>query len=364
METKRIQIVQAGEGMILAEDIYTKTNELIVSCNTILNDMIITKIKKYGIFHILVYEREKEEQNIQEEITEKDVYLHREKLRKSQDFSVFKKDFEHSIMGLKKTFGRIMEDNGLEQTEELLGRVDSMVKQGHGILHIMDMLNCMREYDDVTYAHSISVGLLCRLIGEWLKYPEEELQKLTLAGLLHDIGKLQISNSIISKPGKLTDEEYKIIQSHPEMGYNILKDKDFEQGVKLAALMHHERCDGTGYPLRLPAGKIHYWSKIVSIADVYDAMTADRSYRKGMCPFEVLKIWEKDGYIKYDTALLLMFMEKTAYSYINSTVRLSDGRVGEIVSIKKDALPRPLVRVGQEFVDLDKEKEIFIQQII
>ncbi|MCI8409374.1 MAG: HD-GYP domain-containing protein [Lachnospiraceae bacterium] len=364
MEIKRIQIMHATEGMILAEDVYTSTDKLLVTCNTILTSTVIQKIKKYGIFHILVYEKESEEATIEEEIEAKDIYLHKERLQRSQDFNAFKQDFEKSIKGLKKTFGRIMGDNGLDETEELLGRINAMVKHGHGTLHIMDMLNCMREYDDVTYAHSISVGLLCRLIGEWLKYPEKELQSLTLAGLVHDIGKLQISYSIISKPGKLTSQEYKIIQTHPRLGYNILMDKDFDKRVKLAALMHHERCDGSGYPFQLQAGEIDYWSKIVSIADVYDAMTADRSYRKGMCPFDVLNIWGKEGYIKHDPGLLMLFMEKTAYSYINSSVRLSDGRIGEIVSIQKDALARPLVRVGESFVDLNRENDIVIQQII
>lgn len=364
MEVIRIQIIQAREGMILAEDIYTESNELIVTCNTVLNGAVIQRIKKYGIFHILVYKKEDEEKTIEEEIEEKDSYLHRERIRKSKDFTVFKQDFENTINGLKKTFGRIVESDGLEDTEEILDRIGSMVKHGQGTLHVMDMLNCMREYDDVTYAHCISVALLCRLVGEWLKYPEKDLEALTLAGLLHDIGKLQIPSEIISKPGKLTDEEYRIVQTHPKLGYNILKNKDLDQRVKLAALLHHERCDGTGYPFRLSADKIDYWSKIVSIADVYDAMTADRSYRKGMCPFEVLEIWEKEGYQKYDTALIMLFMEKTAYSYINSTVRLSDGRIGEIVTIPITAVSKPLIRVGEEFVDLMKEKEIKIQQIL
>lgn len=364
MEIKRIQIIEAAEGMILAEDVYTNTGKLIVTCNTVLASVIIQKIREYGIFHILVYEKENKEATREEEIAEKDIYLHKERLKRRHDFNAFRYDFEKSIKGLKKTFGRIMENNDFEEMDELLSRVDAMVKQGHGTLHIMDMLNCMREYDDVTYAHSISVGLLCRLIGEWLKYPEDELQSLTLAGLLHDIGKLQIPNSIISKPGKLTNEEYKTIQAHPKIGYTILMDKDFDKRVKLAALMHHERCDGSGYPFSLQAEDIDQWSKIVSIADVYDAMTADRSYRKGMCPFEVLDIWGQEGYVKYDPGLLMLFMEKTAYSYINSTVRLSDGRIGKIVRIQKDALARPLVQIGEEFIDLNMQKELVIQQIV
>lgn len=357
MEIIHIQIIYVEDGMILAEDLYNHKNELIVTCDTVLNLAIIEKIKQHGIFHISVYKKE-------DEISAKDRYEHRERIKQTEEFMAFKKDFEESINGLKKTFKKILEDSEIGAMEALLSQVSTMVRHGHSSLHVMDMMNCMREYDDVTYAHSISVALLCHLMGEWLRFSSEDTYNLAMCGLLHDIGKIQISHKIISKPGKLTKEEFDLIKEHPKLGYEILKNKNIDEHIKLSALMHHERCDGSGYPSGLVADKIDYWSKIVSIADVYDAMTADRSYRKGMCPFEVLDIWEKEGLQKYDPGLILLFMEKTAYSYINSSVRLSDGRIGEVVSIQKNNLSKPLVKVGDEFIDLVKEKDLFIKQII
>ena len=365
MKAKRIQIIQAKEGMVVAEDIYTNRNELILNCNTVLTNTILNRLKQYGIFHFSVYEPEVEEENIEEtKENTAEVVFHKESIRKTEEFQAFKEEFDVTVQGLRKSFGRILDNDVNDGIAEMAKQVEYIIGSGHGTLHVMDMLNCMREYDDVTFAHSISVSVLCNLIGEWLQLKPADLKVLILSGLLHDIGKLQVSNEIISKPGKLTSEEFKAIQEHPKFGFEILKDRDLDPRIKHAALMHHERCDGTGYPGKVSSSGIEYFSKIVSVADVYDAMTADRSYRKGMCPFEVLEIMKADGYLKYDPAILMMFMEKTVQSYINATVQLSDGRIGEIISISKDDITRPLIRIGTDFADLKKEKGITITKIL
>ena len=369
MQICEIHITMAKEGMVIATDIYTDKNELVLPVNTVLDKEIIQQLKRYGIFRFNVFEEEKlQERQVEayvpqsEEEEERVVY--KEKVRKSEEFVEFKKEFDETVHGLKKTFQRMVDKNGEEQTDTLVAQVESIFKSGHGTLHVLEMLNCMREYDDVTFAHCISVAVLCHLIGEWLNFSDEEINTLTLCGALHDIGKLQISNAIISKPGKLTDEEFHKIQEHPRLGYDILKERDLDIRIKHAALFHHERCDGTGYPLGLGSNKIDSWSRIVSIADVYDAMTADRSYRKGMCPFKVLDIMQEDGFVKYDPKILMIFMEKITQSYINAIVRLSDDRIGEIISINPNALTRPLVRVGDTFVDLSRDKNLTIKEVL
>ena len=367
MKVRRIQIVQAKEGMVVAEDLYTSKNELILPCHTTLTREIIERIKYYEIYRFNVYEEEPEAVRIQETTNslEEEQVSHLEKVRKSQEFVVFKKDFDQTVEGLKRTFGKMLDNKeGIDGTQLLVRQVENIVKNGNGTMHVMDMLNCIREYDDVTFAHSISVSLLCRLIGEWLNFSEQDISVLTLCGMLHDIGKLQIDNAIISKPGKLTDEEFKIVQEHPMLGYRLLKDRELDLRVKQAALFHHERCDGKGYPLRYESEKISISSKIVMVADVYDAMTADRSYRKGMCPYKALDIMLEDGFQKYDPKILMLFIEKTVQAYLNSPVELSNGKIGSIVCNNPLAFTRPLVRVGDEFLDLSKEKEIKITRLL
>ena len=120
------------------------------------------------------------------------------------------------------------------------------------------------------------------------------LDTLTLCGLLHDIGKLKIPDEILNKPGKYTDEEFDLVKRHTKFGYELLKTLNIDPHIKKAALLHHERCDGSGYPLKATQKDLDDFSMVVAIADVYDAMTAARSYRAPLCPFQVIERFEQE----------------------------------------------------------------------
>lgn len=114
----------------------------------------------------------------------------------------------------------------------------------------------MHSSDDSVYVHSLNVSLICRQIGKWIKADDATLDMLTLAGLLHDIGKLKIPTELLNKPGKYTDEEFAQVRLHTQYGYELLKPLPLDAHIKLAALSHHERCDGTGYPSGLTTNDI------------------------------------------------------------------------------------------------------------
>jgi HD-GYP domain-containing protein (c-di-GMP phosphodiesterase class II) len=128
--------------------------------------------------------------------------------------------------------------------------------------------------------------------------------------------------------------------------------------------MHHERCDGTGYPLKWRGAKISTHAKVVTIADVYDAMTANRSYRRPMCPFDVLAIIEKESLQKYDVRFVLTFLQNVANTYINDYCRLSNGKEGYIIYINKEKLSRPIVKCDREYINLMEHPEITIECIL
>lgn len=191
-----------------------------------------------------------------------------------------------------------------------------------------------------------------------------DMDTLTLCGLLHDIGKSKIPNEIIGKPGKLTDSEYEEIKKHPVIGYNLVKNLDIDQRIKNAVLLHHERFDGKGYPLGLTGNEIDDFTSIVSIADVYDAMTANRCYRDGLCPFEVIAIFEKEGLTQFNPKYILTFLDHIANTYINNEVLLSDGSSGKIVLINKK-LTRPTIQLDNgNFVNLESRLDLYVQAII
>ena len=231
-------------------------------------------------------------------------------------------------------------------------------------ISMFDMLHNMRQIDDSTYAHSVNVALICRLIGKWKNFSEKDMDTLTLCGLLHDIGKSKIPNEIIGKPGKLTDSEYEEIKKHPVIGYNMVKNLNIDQRVKNAVLLHHERFDGKGYPLGLTGSEIDDFTSIVSIADVYDAMTANRCYRDGLCPFEVIAIFEKEGLTQFNPKYILTFLDHIANTYINNEVLLSDGSSGKIVLINKK-LTRPTIQLDNgNFINLESRLDLYVQAII
>ena len=228
----------------------------------------------------------------------------------------------------------------------------------------MNTLQLMREYDDTIYIQSLSVALIAHTIATQQNLPEDQIRTLMLTCAFHDIGKLQIPMEIISKPGKLTEEEYAVIKTHPRKSYDILTRAHFPQEVCAAALLHHERCDGSGYPSGFKGERLPLFAKIIAIADVYDAMTARRSYRKEICSFDVIAEFENSGYQKYDVNLLLDFLTSIAQSHLNNQVRLSNSLIGTIIMINKHKLSKPVVNIDGTFIDLSKEKDITILELL
>ena len=153
----------------------------------------------------------------------------------------------------------------------------------------------MREYDDSTYTHSLNVALICNILAGWLKLSDEEIELATACGLFHDIGKLLTTLFYSFKTGKAVRGRICNDQkaSHPGLPASPVPGCD--DHVKNAALMHHERSNGSGYPLKLKGNQIDPYARIVAIADVYDAMTAARCYRGPLCPFRVIEMFEAEG---------------------------------------------------------------------
>ncbi|HHU70486.1 MAG TPA: HD-GYP domain-containing protein [Clostridiales bacterium] len=353
MRAVRILTDEAVAGMVTANDIYTKNNQLIITEGTVLNNKVIDKLRFYKIFGLNIYPEKK---------IEEESYI--EDLRKTPEFKKFNRTYVETVTKVVGSFNRIISGDHEIDVDALLEETDRVLREGRNGTHIMEMLHGIRDYDDLTYVHSMNVSLICSIFGEWLKLSKGEIRNLALAGMLHDIGKLLIPKEILAKPGKLSNREYDVMKSHAIKGYEVLKDLPLDINVKYAALMHHERQDGSGYPNGFADNQINMFAKIVSIADVYDAMTSNRSYRKAFCPFTVVEDFENEGFIKFDSQYLVVFLERIVESYLHNIVRLSDGREGEVVLINKFALSKPMVRVGNDFIDLSKEHNLRIQSIL
>ena len=373
MKTKKVLTANLKPGMVSADAAYTFTNHLVIQSNTTLTQEIIDKLKYYAIKSVRVYLPEKEPDNgtaaettetpKTEQSSNENSFTYYDRIRQSESFAAFKDSFTKSVTNFKEQLNDIVLKDSGEVVDDMLHEVESIVSKTRNALHLLDMMQCLRGFDDITYAHSLNVSLICNMIGSWLGLPAKEMRTLSLCGLLHDIGKLKIPHDIIAKPGKLTEEEFSMIRSHPKLGYDILRPKSLDNRIKLAALQHHERYDGSGYPKRLTGFELSDFSSIVAIADVYDAMTSNRSYRKGICPFTVIATFEQEKNL-YDPSLLYLFMRRTIEAYINTEVLLSNGERGKVVLLNQNFLSRPVVITDTATYDLSRDFSVNITELI
>lgn len=355
---KRVRIQDLQPGMVVASDVYNRQDQLVLSAGTVLTDKIISRLSIYSIYFVRIKEIEKVKE---EEVGES----YAEKVRNSEAFKEFHQEFDETVELMQAVISDFASNEvTMDAVNQVVDEAITMIDAGHKEFNVFDIVHNMRQSSDITYAHSINVAMLCHTIAKWIGMSEEDATLAFTCGILHDIGKLRIPDEIINKTEKLTKEEFELLKTHPIEGYNMLKELPIDKHIKNAALMHHERSDGSGYPIGMKGNEIDKFAAIVAIADVYEAATAPRVYRKGLSPFEVFEMFEKEGIQKYDTHTIMTFMEKLADTYMLNRVRLSNGMIGKIVFINKQALSRPVVKCGETFVDLSKESGITITEII
>lgn len=352
-------------GMMVARDVYSKAGQLILRKDSLLTRQMITHLKYYSVPEIEISEGELPPEILQALENRKNLettYL--ERIFQSEEYKVFKKDYSAGVTLLQDSVNDIILRNTPVKTRELLDRTVKIINTGDSYFSLLSMLHSMKQIDDSTFAHSMNVAMISRLIGTWCDFDTETLDLLTLAGLLHDIGKCQIPDEILMKPQKLNKQEFAFVKMHAQFGYEIIKDQNLDPRIKRAVLYHHERYDGTGYPQGLSLDQLEDFECIIAIADVYDAMTANRCYRVGLCPFEVISTFEDEGLQKYHPKYITTFLQKIATSYLNSDVLLSNNDIGRIVYITP-RLTRPIIQLrNREFVNLMQKPDLYIQAIV
>ena len=360
---KRIITRKLVPGMVLANDVTTYDSHIkLLDKGTVLEDKDIARLAFYSILDVLV-----EDDPIEKMVVDSpggSGLSYSERLKQSREFKEFKKDFELCAKSFEKSINDVVTHKTELNAAEMIAPIYDLLKKGQTTSEIFEMLHNLRMYDDATYTHCINVALMSNILAQWLKWDEDEVAIATQAGLFHDIGKILIPDSIITKPGKLTDSEYSIVKTHPQRGYEVLRSLNISSHVKNAAVMHHERCDGSGYPLHLHGPQIDKFAKVVAITDVYDAMTSARYYRGPLCPFIAISMFEDEGFQKYDAETILCFLKNIVNTYLLNSVRLNTGEFGEIIFINKTYLSRPTIKVGDDYIDLTKCPGVYIQELL
>ena len=248
--------------------------------------------------------------------------------------------------------------------------IDELMRHPDAVLHLTDI----RTYDDYTFGHCVNVCVLAVLTGIALGYSRDRLRELALGCLLHDLGKMAVPAEILNKPGKFTEEEMEIVKTHTIAGFEVLRNNP---GIPLLsahiAFQHQERLNGTGYPRGLKGNEIHEYARVAAVADVYDALTSDRPYRKRMMPHEAYEIMIASIGDYFEESIIRTFFEHIALYPVGTVVKLNSGAVGVVVGCHSHMPLRPVIQVlldadgnlpQQAKVDLTTELTIFVAEVL
>ncbi len=364
---KKVLVNEIKPGMILAEKIISPKGQILAEAGTPITAQQLLHISYYNIAELSIQDEEDAVDIFQEEAPDEFIGETQSwRIVNSEEFLEFKRAYNKCADRLQKIIDEFVAHKVPMQDKELISEINSVFEKHSTGLGIMAMMLNIQELDTSTYKHSVNVAIISRVCGGWMGITDEkELDVLTMCGLYHDIGKSLVPQSILTKAGTLTPEEFGRMAEHPLLGYNLLKEAEIDRRIKLAALQHHERNDGSGYPYGLTKDFISPYSKIVAITDVYDAMTADRCYRAGICPFEVIAQFQREDRAKYDQGILQVFLQNIAQSYIGTGVLLSDNNRGIITMINNNALASPLVKLDDgSFINLKERTDLYIKACI
>lgn len=357
---KLVNLKELKPGMVLAQNVYTVDDELVLPKGTRLDDSSIKRLHNYSVLNVFADERGDTVRNVR--WTMKPSYS--ERLKKSPEFSAFKNDLEHNASSLRQTMKSIANKQAVLDIQELTAPVAQLISDAGNGMGALEMLLNLREYNDTIFIHSLNVALVSNVLAKWMKLSKKDIGIVTAAALLHDIGKLQIPKELLDRDNTLSSRDEMLLRTHATKGYEMVKDLDIDKNIKNAVLMHHERRDGSGYPFRLQGEQIDPVAGIIAVADTYDDWTSSNGRREPGTPFSVIAEFENNGLMKYDTAAVMTFLSQIAVTFVGNRVRLTNGMEGEIIYINPDRISRPTVKCDDVFFDLSTNSDVDIAKMI
>lgn len=323
---------------ILAEDVLDDYSHVLMSAGTRLNDESLRLLTNHGIETVSIVWRQEWMIDIPNvEITNN---------------SIFDQRMTDALMeGARAIFPG--HSSVVVKVDHLQKIVDDVVAKVSRKANILLHLNDIHAKSDDLYVHSVNVCLFSILIGMSMRLSPPELTMLGIGGLLHDIGKVNVSRAILDKPGKLTADEFEEVKKHVTHGYHMIKQETaLDQRVMLMVLQHHERCNGYGYPWGISDEQIHPYAKIVAVADVYEALTANRAYRTRFTADTAIKMLNEKVGEHYDPDVLTAFNKIVVPYNLGEMVSLSNGMTGKVIRLNSANLYRPQLFTAAGKLDL------------
>ena len=293
MRKKYIHIYQCKSGNMLAEDIYDDNEVLILSKYEVINRQVIKTLNSLGIRQLSVYEVE-------------------------SSADEFKNDYRQDMDVMKQLLKDLKETGRLDY-EIIESLTNAIYLKVNNISNIVECMNEVNSIDEYIYTHSINVAIYALLLAKWLCLSQEDIRNVVTTGILHDIGKIRLSEDILNKRGPLLTEEYE---------------------------------------------QISKYAKIIAVADVYDALTSERAYKKRITPFDTFHELMKIGYGYFDTKILMTFLANISCYYVGASVKMNNGETGKVIFVAPQNISMPIVAMGESYVDLSQDKKLKIVEMM
>ncbi|KQL51336.1 hypothetical protein AN964_20340 [Heyndrickxia shackletonii] len=362
----KIKVESLREGCILEEDVMGMTSFPIIPKKTIIDKNYINILLAFKINEVNVENKMADGTSLKTQNSEQK--LSTESTVKNKLKSSFQEQYNEAVLKYKTDFknwqsGAVINvANVKEYLYPLLEKIEDDVNRQILSLHHYS------NKEDYIYHHSIAVGILSGIIAKKMNYSKGEYFQAALAGCLANAGMSKVSPYIIKKKSTLISGEMNEVQEHVVQSLKMVQNTPLlKSETKLAIFQHHERLDGSGYPLKLKGNKIHSLSRIVAVADVFHALISDRLYHENVSVFKAIEILISDCFGQFDISVINVLLNMiSVHLVIGTKVKLSNNQLGEIMFTKSSALTRPLIKMlnSSDIIDLEKRRDICIEEIV
>lgn len=318
------------QGMMIDQAIVDRTGRILIARKTILDDFLIDALLKMKITGIYIREGEESPEIPSNIEIAPEIQMTIEKLKVPDRSKVTLSESvkKRVTEGIRYLYSDTSSPNLLDTASTVTSSLVNSIMENDAVALNIDTLKVSDEY---TFQHSVDVATISILIAKECNMPESDIKKIGMTGLLHDLGKSMIPNELLNKAGKLTEEEFAIMKKHSLFGYQLLKEKpDIPSEVLLGVLQHHEKLNGKGYPLGLTAQQISPYAKILTIADIYDALVTERPYKKAFSPHDAIEMIMAMT-DELDITFMRSFLSIIILYPVDSIVTLSNGEPAKVL---------------------------------
>lgn len=350
-------------GMVVGRSIFTADGSVLLAAGVKLTHRYVRRLQQLGVGRVFIWDPRTRDIEFSAPIQDSTRIRAARNVRRALTLLGREAGNSHYAQQLLAQEMPALETTVEEILSDLLGS-DKLVLEFYEV----------KNTDDYTFQHSVNVCLLSLLAGRRLNLPEDELKKLGLGAMLHDVGKVMVPAAILKKPGPLDQEEFQLMRKHPRLGQLLLDhNSQLNPDAASIAAQHHERFDGTGYPYGLKGSEMHPFARLAAICDVFDALTSDRVYRPRYQPHEAVEYIMGAGGTHFDYDMVQAFTRCVAMYPLGTIVRLNTGEEAVVIQTGEQVTYRPVVRVlkdcnGREVkkpyeLNLRFHPEVFIERV-